>query len=80
MANGNFFRESSVIYDKDGNEIYSIFKDGKRTYISYDAISQSIKDAIISAEDRTFFENPGVDFRGLLRVAATYVTGNYGRV
>jgi len=56
IASGNFFRESSVIYDKDGNEIYSIFKDWKRTYIQYDTISQSIKDAIISAEDRTFFE------------------------
>jgi len=33
IAEGNYFRESTVIYDKDGNEIYSIFKDGKRTYV-----------------------------------------------
>jgi penicillin-binding protein 1A len=80
IAEWNYFRESTVIYDKDGNEIYSIFKDGKRTYVWYDAISDSIKNAIISAEDRTFFENPGIDFRWLLRVTATYITGNYGRV
>lgn len=80
IADWNYFRESTVIYDKDGNEIYSIFKDGKRTYVWYDAISDSIKNAIISAEDRTFFENPWIDFKGLLRVTATYITGNYGRV
>lgn len=35
LEHGEFFRESSIIYDKDGNEIYSIYKDGKRTYIPY---------------------------------------------
>lgn len=37
--------------------------DGKRTYIDYADISQPIKDAIVSTEDKTFFENPGIDFR-----------------
>ena len=61
LENGNYFKESTTIYDKDGGVIYTLFKDGKRTYISYDEISQSLKDAIVSTEDRTFFENPGVD-------------------
>ena len=46
----------------------------------YDSISQSVKDAIISIEDQTFFENPGIDFLGLIRVAATHLTGGkFGR-
>ena len=75
LENEKFFRESTVIYDKDGNEIYTIFKDGRRTNISYNDISKTIIDAVVSTEDRTFFENPGIDFLGLVRVGATYVTG-----
>ncbi len=56
--------------------IYTLFKDGKRTYVSYDDISQSLKDAIISTEDRTFFENPGIDFMGLVRAGAKYAVGS----
>lgn len=76
LASGNYFRESTTIYDKDGGVIYSLFKDGKRTYIWYDEISQSLKDAIISTEDRTFFENPGVDLMGLIRAGAKYIMGS----
>lgn len=81
LENEKFFKESTVIYDKDGNEIYTIFKDGKRTNIPYTEISQIIIDATVSTEDRTFFENPGIDILGLVRVGATYITGGrFGRV
>jgi penicillin-binding protein 1A len=81
LESEKFFKESTVIYDKDENEIYTIFKDGKRTNIPYTEISKSIIDATISTEDRTFFENPGIDILGLVRVGATYVTGGrFGRV
>ena len=76
LASGNYFRESTTIYDKDGGVIYSLFKDGKRTYISYDQISQSLKDAIVSTEDRTFFENPGVDLMGIIRAGGKYIMGS----
>ncbi len=72
LENGNYFRESSVIYDKNGQEIYNLFKDGKRTYVKYDDIAQVMKDAIVSTEDRTFFENPGVDLKGLVRAGFNY--------
>lgn len=75
LVRGEYFRESTVLYDKNGDEIYTIFKDGKRTYIAYDGISQSIKDAIISTEDGTFFDNPGVDINGLARAGLNYVFG-----
>ena len=61
LATGDYFRESTTIYDNSGGVIYSLFKDGKRTYVTSADISQSLKDAIISTEDRTFFENPGID-------------------
>ena len=58
LERGDYFRESTIIYDKDKNPIYTLFNDGKRTYIDYDNISPSIRDAIISTEDKTFYENP----------------------
>lgn len=76
LASGNYFRESTTIYDKDGGVIYTLFKDGKRTYIAYEDISQYLKDAIVSTEDRTFFENPGFDLMGIVRAWAKYVMGS----
>ena len=69
--------ESSVIRDKDGNELYSIFseKDGKRTFVPLSDVSQNVIDALVSAEDKTFFENQGIDFRSLVRSVSNYVFG-----
>lgn len=74
--------ESSVIRDKNGNELYSIFAgaDGKRTYIPLTQISKRIQDAVVSTEDKTFFENQGVDVRGLVRSVVNYVTGKTERI
>lgn len=80
LSNGNYFQESTVIYDSDGKEIYNLYKNGKRTYIPYENISQIMKDAIISTEDRTFFENPGFDIKGLVRAWANYILGKTDKV
>ena len=37
-------------------------------------------DAIVSTEDKTFFENQGIDIRGLLRSGYNYVTGRSDRI
>jgi penicillin-binding protein 1A len=58
--------ESSIIYDKQGNELYKIFKE-KRTYVGFNSINTNMVNALVSAEDKRFWENPGVDFIGLVR-------------
>ena len=72
--------ESSIIYDRNGGELYNLYSEEKRTYVSYDQISGHMRDAIISAEDKTFFENPGVDFRGLIRAALNYAMGKTEKI
>lgn len=74
--------ESSVIRDRNGNELYSIFagSDGKRTYVPYTQISQKIRDAVVSTEDKTFFENQGVDLKGLVRSVLNFVTGKTDKI
>ncbi|MBV9616864.1 MAG: transglycosylase domain-containing protein [Ktedonobacteraceae bacterium] len=58
------------IYDRNGTLLANIFDHngpGRRTSISYDDIPQVMKDAMIAAEDQTFWNNGGVDPSGLLR-------------
>lgn len=69
-----------MIYDKDKKPIYTLFSDGKRTYSDYSEISDAIKNAIVSTEDKTFFENPGIDVKGLVRAGYNYVSGKTIRI
>lgn len=58
--------ESTVIYDKDGNEAGKLFGQ-KGTFVTIDQISPSVTDALISTEDRNFETHHGYDIKGLLR-------------
>lgn len=72
--------ESSVIYDRNGGELYNLYNKEKRTYVPYGQISSHMRDAIISTEDKTFFENPGIDFKGLLRAGFNYISGKTEKI
>lgn len=72
--------ESSVFYDRNGQEMYRAFSTEKRQYIPYSDISENIVHAIVSAEDKTFFTNPGIDFMGLVRAVGKYVLGQDSQV
>jgi penicillin-binding protein 2A len=48
---------SSVIYDREWNELYTLSGDEKRTYFPYENISENMIHAIIAWEDKTFFQN-----------------------
>jgi penicillin-binding protein 1A len=80
IERGDYFQESTVIYDKDKKPIYTLFTDGKRTYSEYSEISDAIKNAIVSTEDKTFFENPGIDFKWLVRAGYNYISGKTSRI
>ena len=64
--------ESSFIYDRQGNEIYEAFGEGRRVRVDYERIPQALILATIAIEDDTFFENIGID------IGATTIAGlNY---
>jgi membrane carboxypeptidase/penicillin-binding protein len=58
--------ESSIIYDRNGKELYRIY-DEKRTYIEYDQISNHMINAIVAGEDKRFWEHSGYDPIGIFR-------------
>lgn len=65
----------TTITDKDGNPFAWVF--GQRRYeIKSEEIPQSMKDAIVSIEDRRFYEHKGVDIQGNIRAVLTnFVAG-----
>ncbi len=57
------------IYDRHGTLLYE-FEDqeqGKRQLTPVGSISKSLIDATVATEDASFYTNPGVNFRGLIR-------------
>lgn len=72
--------ENTIIYDKNWQEIYKLYKDEKRTYVEYGKIAQNMKNAIVSTEDKTFFTNRWFDFKWLVRAGLNYITGKSERI
>tara|TARA_R110002049_G_scaffold20717_16_gene76003 strand:+ start:6100 stop:8670 length:2571 start_codon:yes stop_codon:yes gene_type:complete len=54
------------IFSRDGRLISEIGQ-SRRVLITYDEVPKYVVDAFIAAEDRRFFEHPGIDYRGILR-------------
>lgn len=60
---------ASVVYDKDGQEIYETSKN-EQTIVGDDQISQQIFDAVTSIEDRRFMDHHGID---PVRIAGSFI-------
>ena len=57
---------SSRVYSNDGKLIaeYAI---EKRLFIPYESIPEKVINSFLSAEDKNFFNHPGIDAKGILR-------------
>ena len=58
--------ETSSILDRDGNLLWEIFGEGKRTQVSLSEIPEHLIQATISVEDDTFYTNNGLDAPSLM--------------
>lgn len=64
--------QSTKILDRNGQLLYEIFdienaSGGRRTIVPIEKIPPVLKQATIATEDPTFYTNPGVDLRAILR-------------
>ena len=66
-------QESSYIYDADGNVIAKLSKDEDSYYLPYDEIPVEAIQAFVAVEDRTFWENSGIDLKGIFRVGLRFL-------
>ncbi|MCS6983188.1 MAG: transglycosylase domain-containing protein [Candidatus Absconditabacterales bacterium] len=72
------FSQSSTITDRNGKKLYKLF-DENRVYISLDQMSNFLLDAAIATEDKTFWTNDGLDYRGIVRAVRDQILVKLGR-
>src|SRR5215210_2503264 len=62
--------ETTQIYARDGQTLLYELVDpqgGRRTVVDLSRIPKALRDATVAVEDANFYENPGVDLRGIIR-------------
>ncbi len=65
--NADFQTNTSFVYYADGKTKIGSFQVQNRQSIDYDKIPQNVKDAVVAAENRTFWTDPGISATGLFR-------------
>ncbi|HVP02540.1 MAG TPA: transglycosylase domain-containing protein [Solirubrobacteraceae bacterium] len=58
---------NSLLFDTNGKPLGVLTTDQDRVLVSYGQISSFMRNAIIAIEDKRFYENSGVDLRGIGR-------------
>jgi membrane peptidoglycan carboxypeptidase len=73
------FAQATVVYDRTGKVELGRFEDQRRRVVSFDEVPRVILDATTAAEDRTFWDNAGVDVPALISAVAENASGTSGR-
>lgn len=66
--------QSTAVYAADNTSVISRVGDTNRTLVPNDKIPMHVQHAVVSAEDRSFYKNSGIDFKGIMRAAWNNVT------
>jgi Membrane carboxypeptidase/penicillin-binding protein len=67
---------ATQIIAEDG-EVLTTYHIENRSYITFNDLSQGLKDAIVATEDARFYNHSGIDFKSLARVGVkTVLLGN----
>ncbi len=74
--NADFKTETSFVYYNNGEDEIGRFAIQDRDSIPLDEMPQTLKDAVIAAENRTFWTDSGIDPKGILRAAFSNAQGN----
>jgi membrane peptidoglycan carboxypeptidase len=74
--NKDFTAQTTFVYYADGKTEIGTFASQNRTSIPLSDVPQHVQDAVIAAEDRTFYTNKGIDPKGILRAAFSNARGN----
>ena len=74
-SNSDFNTNTTFIYYNDETTQLGSLAVQNRVSISYDEMPQLVKDAVVAAENRTFWEDPGISVSGIARSAWSIATG-----
>ncbi len=59
--------QSTILYDRNGEELFKIYGDENRQFVSIDDIPDHTKWALLAAEDVEFYQHKGLDWKGITR-------------
>ncbi len=70
--------QTTRIYDRHGNLLYDMYdnSEGRRTPVAYKYIPKIMQDAMVATEDKTFWDNSGIDPQAILRAGTQYLQSN----
>ncbi len=74
--NEDFQTQTSFVYYADGKSELGRFATQDRQSIPLGDVPPHVQDAMIAAEDRTFYTNEGIDPRGIVRAAFSNATSD----
>lgn len=70
--------QSTQIYDQDGKHISTLFREENRVRIDIDEVPDLLKNAVISIEDKRFYDHSGVDYHRLLGAVKGNIKKGWG--
>jgi membrane peptidoglycan carboxypeptidase len=62
-------QQSTYVYDRTGEVLLARFECQNREAVTFETLPDIVWQATVSSEDRTFWDNNGVDFQGIVRAA-----------
>lgn len=65
-----------IFYDSENNDIFEYYKN--RDYVKLNKISKNVKDAIVSVEDKNFYNHKGFDYPRILK--AIFINMTNGKI
>ncbi|SDT68467.1 transglycosylase domain-containing protein [Jiangella sp. DSM 45060] len=75
-ANAFARSEATIVYWNDGETELGRFSAENRETVDISDIPQACQDAVVAAEDRSFYDNNGFDPVGMLRAGIGYIQNN----
>lgn len=70
-------QEASLIISEDGQEISKYFREN-RNPVDFESLPLTVVNTLMATEDARFTSHSGIDFRSMMRVAATFGTSGGG--
>jgi membrane peptidoglycan carboxypeptidase len=68
-------KQTTVVYYQDGTTEIARLGEEDRTNVALEDVSEAARNAVLAAENRNFYSDPGISFTGIVRAAWNNLTG-----
>ena len=69
------FAQPTIVYDREGKVELGRFQSERRRVVAFDEVPRLVLDATTTAEDRTFWENAGIDLAAIVSAVGDAAAG-----